>query len=127
MLGYVGTYTCRLTMPWVTNLKEKRAHVRPVVERLKARFPVSVARLAGLDRHTWEIIGVVTVSHDAAFVEEVLHKVAEFVASNGEYRVSDERTEVWPLEEGAPTEGDEDPDADLYAAFGADGDDQDDG
>jgi len=99
VLGYVGTYTCRLEMPWVTNLKEKRALVRPVVERLKARFPVSVARLGGLDAHTWEVIGVVTVSNDAPWIEETLQRVAEFVAANGEYRVTDERTDVWPLED----------------------------
>lgn len=98
VLGYVGTYTCRLEMNWVTNLKEKRALVRPVVERLKARFPVSVARLDGLDSHTWEVIGVVTISNDAQWVEETLHKVAEFVAANGEYRVAEESTDISELE-----------------------------
>lgn len=98
VLGYVGTYTCRLEMNWVTNLKEKRALVRPVVERLKARFPVSVARLDGLDAHTWEVIGVVTISNDAGWVEETLHKVAEFVAGNGEYRVTNEQTDITELD-----------------------------
>jgi uncharacterized protein YlxP (DUF503 family) len=108
MLGYVGTYTCRLDMPWVTNLKEKRALVRPVVERLKSRFPVSVARLDGLDSHDWEIIGAVTVSNDAQWVEETLRRVAEFVAANGEYRVSDEVFDVWPLGDDPDENEDED-------------------
>ena len=107
MLAYVGTYTCRLEMPWVTNLKEKRALVRPVVERLKARFPVSVARLAGLNTHDWEVIGVATISSDAPWIEETLRRVAEFVAANGEYRVADERTELWPLGEGEEWEEEE--------------------
>ncbi|AFZ67822.1 DUF503 domain-containing protein [Deinococcus peraridilitoris] len=98
MLGYIGTYTCRLEMPWVDNLKEKRALVRPVVERLKSRFPVSVARLDGLDSHDWEVIGAVTISSDPQWIEETLHKVAEFVAGNGEYRVTDETFDVLPLE-----------------------------
>ncbi len=97
MLGYVGIYTCRLELPWVGNLKEKRALIRPVTERLKARFPVSVARLDGLDRHTWETIGVVTISSDHAWVEETLRKVAEFVAGGGEYGVADETTEIMAL------------------------------
>lgn len=101
MLGYIGTYTCRLEMPWVSNLKEKRALVRPVVERLKARFPVSVARLDGLDSHDWEVIGAVTISSDAQWTLETLHKVAEFVAGNGEYQVLDETFEVTPIGDGA--------------------------
>lgn len=98
MLGYVGTYVCRLEMPWVASLKEKRALVRPVVERLKSRFPVSVARLDGLDEHGWEVIGVVTVSNDARWVEETLRQVADFVAAQGEYRVAEERSELEALE-----------------------------
>lgn len=97
MLGYVGTFTCRLDMPWVTNLKEKRALVRPVVERLKARFPVSVARLGGLDSHDWEVIGAVTISGDPQWIEETLRRVAEFVAANGEYRVSEETFDLSPI------------------------------
>ena len=85
-------------MPWVSNLKEKRALVRPVVERLKARFPVSVARLDGLDAHTWEVIGVVTISNDHNWIEETLGHVSSFVASNGEYRVVDETFETQELE-----------------------------
>ena len=99
MLGYLGSYVCRLEMPWVDNLKEKRALVRPVVERLKSRFPVSVARLDGLNAHDWEVIAVVTVSHDAAWVEETLRHVADFVAGQGEYRVTEERHELTVLED----------------------------
>jgi len=67
--GYIGVLTLRLEMPWVSNLKEKRALVRPVVERLKVRFPVTVARLDGLDVHDWELIGVTTISNDHEWIE----------------------------------------------------------
>jgi uncharacterized protein len=96
--GYVGIYTARLDMPWVSNLKEKRALIRPITERLKARFPVSVARLEGLDAHDWEVIGATTISHDAKWVEELLQTVSSFVAGNGEYTVSEETFEVLELE-----------------------------
>jgi uncharacterized protein len=96
--GYIGVYTARLEMPWVDNLKEKRALIRPVTERLKARFPVSVARLEGLDDHDWEVIGAVSISHDAQWLEGLLRNVADFVAGNGEYRVTDETFEVLELE-----------------------------
>ncbi len=98
-LGYVGTLTVRVEMPWVSNLKEKRALVRPVVERLKARFPVTVARLDGLNAHDWEIIGVVTVSNDRQWVEETLTLAADFIAAQGEYRVASEERGIVMIED----------------------------
>ena len=85
--GYIGALTLRLEMPWVSNLKEKRALVRPVVERLKVRFPVTVARLGGLDAHDWELIGVTTISNDHEWIEQTLKMASDFVAAGGEYRV----------------------------------------
>jgi uncharacterized protein len=98
MLGYIGVYTAKLEMPWVSNLKEKRALIRPVTERLKARFPVSVARLDGLDAHDWEVIGVVSISHDATWLDGVLNDVSSFVVASGEYSVKDETFEILELE-----------------------------
>ena len=95
----MGTLTVRVEMPWVSNLKEKRALVRPVVERLKARFPVTVARLDGLNAHDWEIIGVVTVSNDRQWVEETLTLAADFIAAQGEYRVASEERGIVPIED----------------------------
>ncbi|CAN5546669.1 hypothetical protein BH24DEI1_BH24DEI1_16490 [soil metagenome] len=37
---YIGVYLARLETPWARSLKEKRALIKPVAERLKARFPV---------------------------------------------------------------------------------------
>ncbi|WP_135228564.1 DUF503 domain-containing protein [Deinococcus fonticola] len=93
-LGYVGVLTVRLEMPWVGNLKEKRAMVRPVVERLKSRFPLTVARLDGLDAHDWEVIGVATLSNDYGWVQETLKMAADYIAAEGEYTVTEENVEI---------------------------------
>jgi len=97
--AYVGLYVARLEMPWVRNLKEKRALVRPAIERLRARYPVSVARLEGQDARTWEVVGLTLIGHDPAWVEGVLQKAAAFLAAQGEYRVTEEGREVvlWEL------------------------------
>lgn len=97
MTIYIGVYLARLEMPWVSSLKEKRSLVRPVTERLKVRFPVSVARLDGLESHTWERIGATAISHDAVWLEGMLNRVDSFVASQGPYRVveSSVEVEVW--------------------------------
>lgn len=91
--------TIRVEMPWVSNLKEKRALVRPVVERLKSRFPLTVARLDGLDAHDWEVIGVATLSNDYQWVEETLRMAADYIAAEGPYRVTSESVEITALGE----------------------------
>ena len=98
-MAYIGVYTCTLEMPWVSSLKQKRSLVKPVAERLKARFPVSVARLEGLNAHGWETLGVTTIHAEAQWVEEILRKVSDFVATEGDYRVTNERLEVLALED----------------------------
>ena len=99
-LGYVGVLTLRLEMPWVSNLKEKRALVRPVVERLKSRFPLTVARLDGLDAHDWEVIGIATLSNDYGWVQETLKMAGDYVVAEGEYQVTEESLEITVLGEG---------------------------
>ena len=68
--------------------------VRPVVERLKSRFPLTVARLDGLDAHDWEVIGVATLSNDYGWVQETLKMAADYIAAEGEYTVTEENVEI---------------------------------
>jgi len=87
MKTYVGVFTARLETPWVNSLKEKRALIRPVMERIKARFPVSAARVAGLDEHGWEQVAFSVIGGDAEWVIGVLDAVERFLNGAGEYRV----------------------------------------
>jgi uncharacterized protein YlxP (DUF503 family) len=96
---YVGVYLARLEAPWVTSLKEKRSLIKPVTEKLKSRFPVSVARLDGLDAHDWELIGATALSHDRVWLEGLLYKVGDFVAAHGTFRVVKSRVELEAWEE----------------------------
>ena len=88
MKAYLGIYTARCEMPWVSSLKEKRALIKPVVEKLRARYPVSAARLAGQDEHTWEVIGFTLLGHDGVWVETVLREAATFIRDSSEFQVS---------------------------------------
>jgi uncharacterized protein len=93
---HVAVLHVDLAMPWVRSLKEKRAVVTPLVERLRNRFPVAVARVAGLDAHDWERIAVATVASEADVVHGVMARVEAFLAK-GEARVEARRldVEVW--------------------------------
>ncbi|MFC5596862.1 DUF503 domain-containing protein [Deinococcus cellulosilyticus] len=98
MLGYIGTYICRLEAPWVRSLKEKRALIKPVTEKLKSRYPVTVARLDGLDAHDWEVIGVVTISNDYQWVQDTLKMVSDLMRTSG-CEVTEENTSIQPIEQ----------------------------
>ncbi len=91
---YVGIYITKLSTPWVKSLKEKRSIITPITEKLKNRFPLSVARLAGLDCHDWEIIGAVAISSDAIWLESTLGKAARFVSSHSNCLVVSSHFEV---------------------------------
>jgi hypothetical protein len=93
---YVGVLTFTLELPGVRSLKQKRALVLPITEKLKARFPVSVARLDGLEAHAWERIGVAAISADAVWLERTLDRALAFVLSRGlDVRDSARDIEVW--------------------------------
>ncbi len=102
MPAYVGVYTARLEMPWVRSLKEKRALVRPVIERIKARFPVSAARLEGQNAHKWEAVGFVVIGAEAEWVEATLRRVAAFLEENGAFAVREVGLEVVRFDLEAP-------------------------
>lgn len=78
---YVGVLLMTIELPGVKSLKDKRRRVKPVTERLKARFPVSVARLDGLEAHDWERIGVVAISADRSWLERTLTTARAFVVA----------------------------------------------
>ncbi len=87
MKAYVGIFTARLETPWVKSLKQKRAVIRPVMERIKARFPVSAARISGLDDHGWEEVGFSVIGNDPVWVNSVLDAVEQFLSANGDYQL----------------------------------------
>ncbi|MDZ7704343.1 MAG: DUF503 family protein [Trueperaceae bacterium] len=91
---YVGVYLARLETPWVTSLKQKRGLIKPVVEKIKVRFPVSVARLGGLNAHDWELIGVSAISHDAVWLEGLLNRVGDFVVAHSAASVTESSVEI---------------------------------
>lgn len=90
---WVGVLTFVVATPAARSLKEKRGTITPLVERLRQRFPVSVARLADLDRLDRERLGVVVVSADPEVCRTVLERALGFAQSCGP-RLEATRVEV---------------------------------
>jgi uncharacterized protein len=80
----VGTLRVSLHIPESHSLKDKRAVVRSLTERLRRTFNVSVAEVD--DQDLWQVatIGVVCVSGDARHADEMTQKVLRYVEEEGE-------------------------------------------
>lgn len=72
----VGILRLTLYVPGASSLKDKRQVLRKVIDRLRARFNVSVAEVADNDIWQRAVVGIAAVSNDHSFVNEVLDKCA---------------------------------------------------
>ncbi len=78
---FVGVLRLTLHLPAPGSLKSKRHLVRSAIDRVKAKFNVSIAEVGENDLWQRSVIGVTAVGNDRGFVNETLDKVANFVAS----------------------------------------------
>ncbi|GIW16706.1 MAG: hypothetical protein KatS3mg063_2559 [Tepidiforma sp.] len=74
----VGVLRMSLRIPSRT-LKEKRAIVRPVVERLRSRFNASVAEIDALDAVGLAVIAAAVISNDPRHADEQLQAIVAAV------------------------------------------------
>jgi hypothetical protein len=74
----VALLTLTLSIPGADSLKAKRARLRPLLEGLRNRFPVSAAEVGRMNTHDRAIVAAAVVSADARLAESVLAKAADF-------------------------------------------------
>ncbi len=88
MSGYVLAVEIDLHVPSARSLKDKRQALRPVIDRLRARLPVSVAETGGQD--VWQVasltVAVASSSPDVA--DDVIDEVERTVWSRPDLDVT---------------------------------------
>ena len=89
----VALLTLHLSIPGAASLKEKRARLRPLLEGLRNRFPVSAAEVGRMNVHDRAIVAAAVVSADGRVAESVLGKAADF-AEEFDVVIDDIETEV---------------------------------
>ncbi len=82
-VAWVGVASFDVYTPEARSKKDKRSVVTPIVERLRQRYPVSVARLADVDRLDVETIGLVVINADPEPCRSVLETATAYAASFG--------------------------------------------
>lgn len=73
----VGLLTLDIHLPYAHSLKEKRAVVRKLLDRLRVRFNVAVAEVDHQEVWQRATLSVVSVSSSQPVLESSLHKALE--------------------------------------------------
>jgi uncharacterized protein len=84
---FVCALRIELFFPQSHSLKERRAHVRPVLEGLRNRFSVSVAEVGETEKWQRASLGVAVVGSSVSVVEHVLDDCERFAWSFPEFEV----------------------------------------
>lgn len=96
---FVGTCRVTLHIAMSQSLKDKRQVVRSVVQRLRNQFEVAAAEVDAQDLRQLAVLGLASVSGDAAHAEEILeHAVRYIEASRPDVEITDARFDVVPVE-----------------------------
>jgi hypothetical protein len=75
-------------------LKDRRRVVKGFKDRVRARFPVSVAEVGNVELHQVATIGLAVVSSSSARCSEVLSHARSLAASTGDAILADAATEI---------------------------------
>ncbi len=75
----IGVLRVHFRIHEARSLKQKRAVLRSLKDRLFSRFNVSVAEIGSNDIWQAGELGVVTVGNDQQFVDSVIQKVRNFI------------------------------------------------
>lgn len=93
----VYTAVCRLTLlvEHAHSLKEKRAVVRKLRDRVKQRFGVALTEVGGLD--TWQraVLGFAVVGAERTYPEETVEAVVRFIDAEAEARIVLDRRDCY--------------------------------
>jgi uncharacterized protein YlxP (DUF503 family) len=84
---YVGFGVLDLHLPHARDLKSKRRVVKGLVDRLHARFRVSVAETGAQDLLQRAEVGVAVVARDPAEIERMLDEILRVVEDEPEAMV----------------------------------------
>lgn len=92
---YIGVLRATLVVPGARTLKDRRRVVRSVVDRLRARFPVSVHELPGPEHPGRQPIVVTTGGGDHAVVTRAIRSVQDFLETGRDSMVGALDVEVF--------------------------------
>jgi len=71
----IGVLTLEIQLPYAHSLKEKRAVLRKMRDRLRARFNVAVAELDQQDAWQHATLGIVSISNSQELLDSAFRQI----------------------------------------------------
>ena len=94
---FIGVLRLVFQIPGAASLKDRRRVVKSFKDRVRARFPVSIAEVGDLERWQVATLGVAIVSGEAARCQEVLSAVSRAAEQANDAVLADVATEIVPF------------------------------
>ena len=94
---FIGVLRLVFQIPGSASLKDRRRVVKSFKDRVRARFPVSIAEVGDLSRHQVATLGVAVVSNDSSRCSEVLSAVSRAAQQANDAVLADVATEIVPF------------------------------
>ena len=94
---FIGVLRLVFQIPGAASLKDRRRVVKSFKDRVRARFPVSIAEVGDLERWQVATLGVAIVSGEAARCSEVLSAVSRAAELANDAVLADVATEIVPF------------------------------
>jgi uncharacterized protein len=78
----IATIVFHLHLPGCASLKEKRGRIKPLMNRLRREFNLSVAEIGLNDKWAETLIGCAMIGNDSAFLQSAFETVRRWVETN---------------------------------------------
>jgi uncharacterized protein len=98
----VGIAVFEIHIPHAQSLKEKRAVVKRLRDRIRHRFEVSTAEVALQELHQRARLGVAVISSSHETVSRILESVLSFADENVDGRILGSTREIMSFDAGGP-------------------------
>lgn len=93
----VGISRIELHLPESRSLKDKRQIVRSILQRIRAKFNISIAEIDHHDLWQRASIGISCVSKTSYQARRILHHIETEIETSGGVVILDEHVSVMPI------------------------------
>lgn len=87
LMMFIGIAKMDILIPGNSSLKGKRRVIRSIIDRIKARFNVSIAEVDGNDYWQRSTLGITLVGNEKKFISSILNRVIELIYSSDSIEV----------------------------------------
>ena len=90
----VGVLELTLFVSNSRSLKDKRMVIKSLKERLKKNFNVAISEVDDQDKWQKATLGIAAIGNDAAYINCILDKAADFAGSDPDVKVLDYHIDI---------------------------------